>query len=82
MLCVEFFNEFQLARLDAINEGVSLIADTYLMSLSSPWRKIAENIDKHLLKKPTSSQNKFLKKFGKPTSQRSDLSIDRMRKLN
>ena len=80
LLCVEFFNEFQLARLDAINEGMSLIADTYLMSLSSPWRKIAKNIDKNLLKKPKSKQNKFLKKYGKFSSQRSD--IDKMRNKN
>ena len=76
---VEFFNEAQLSRFDAINEGMSVIADTYLTSLSSPWRKIAQNIDQHLPKKPTSSQNKFLKKYGKSSSQRSDLSIDRMR---
>merc|ERR1711953_1032013 len=78
----KFFNDAQLSRFDAINEGMSVIANTYLMSLSSPWRKIAQNIDKHLLKKPSLSQNKFLKKYGKSTSQRSELSIDRMRKLN
>merc|ERR1719225_677754 len=75
----KFFNEAQLNRFDAINDGMSVLANTYLTSLSSPWRKIAENIDDHLLKKPSSSQNKFMKKYGKSTSQRSDFSIDRMR---
>ena len=63
-----FLNPAQLARVDAVNDGLSLILETYLMSLSSPWRKIASNIDNNLLKRRKASKNKFIT--------RADLELD------
>merc|ERR1711971_608624 len=63
-----FLNPAQLARVDAVNDGLSLILKTYLMSLSSPWRKIASNIDNNLLKRRKASKNKFIT--------RADLELD------
>ena len=60
ILCLGFFNRAQLARVDAINDGLSLILETYLMSLAKPWKTIASNIDKNLLKRRKASTNKFL----------------------
>ena len=55
------FNEAQLARVDALNDGLSLILETYLMSLANPWKKIATNIDRNLLlRRRKSSKNKFV----------------------
>ena len=55
-----FLNPAQLRRVDAINDGLSLILETYLMSLAHPWKKIASNIDKNLLKRRKVSKNKFI----------------------
>ena len=63
-----FLNRAQLARVDAVNDGLSLILETYLMSLASPWKKIASNIDNNLLKRRKASKNKFLT--------RADLELD------
>ena len=61
-----FFNQAQLRRVDAINDGLSVILETYLMSLSSPWRKIASNIDRRLLRRQYKPEkNKFLSKIDK-----------------
>ena len=52
--------------MDAINDGLSVILETYLMSLSSPWRKIASNIDRRLLRRQYKPEkNKFLSKIDK-----------------
>ena len=58
-----FFNDAQLKRLDAVGDGLNLIAETYLMSLSSPWKRIANNIDRNLLKSYRPQKNKFLSRI-------------------
>lgn len=60
--------------MDQIGDGLSVILETYLMSLSAPWRRIATNIDNNLLKRRKSEhRNKFLPRiddfdYGDPLS--------------
>jgi len=67
----KLFNEAQIERVDALHSGMAAIADTYLLSMSNPWKNILENIDRNLLKRSESTyvnKNKFLKKKGRPFS--------------
>jgi len=63
------FSESQIERVDALQNGLEAITDTYLLSMSNPWKNILENIDKNLLKQDSSNyvnKNKLLRKRGKP----------------
>eukprot|EP00090_Calanus_glacialis_P016219 TRINITY_DN25438_c0_g1_i2.p1 TRINITY_DN25438_c0_g1~~TRINITY_DN25438_c0_g1_i2.p1 ORF type:complete len:379 (-),score=89.78 TRINITY_DN25438_c0_g1_i2:33-1058(-) len=67
----KLFNEAQIARVDALQTGLEAVADTYLLSISNPWRNILENIDRNLLKRASTSyvnKNKLMKRKGRPFS--------------
>ena len=55
--------------MDALQSGLEAIADTYLLSMSHPWKNILENIDNNLLRKDSKeyvSNNKLVRRGGRP----------------
>jgi len=63
------FNGAQIDRVDALQSGLEAIADTYLLSMSHPWKNILENIDNNLLRKDSKdyvSNNKLVRRGGRP----------------
>jgi hypothetical protein len=65
------FSEGQIERVDALHSGLEAITDTYLLSMSHPWKNIMENIDRNLLKQSSTkhvNKNKLLRKKGRPFS--------------
>merc|ERR1719342_113556 len=53
----KLFTESQMERMDRLQSGLEAVRDTYMLSMSNPWKNILENIDSKLLKKTTKQKS-------------------------